>query len=187
MNIRILTEADAGTYWALRLRALREDPKAFASAYEEAVTRPLGSVVQRFREEPPSPDNFIMGAFEDNHLIGTIGFWREQGSKNRHKGVIWGVYVAPEVRGRGIARALLQQVIAYAQTSPGLEQILLAVATTQVAARCLYRSLGFEVYGVQPRALKLGEQYVDEELMMIDLRPYPDGFVVYRERLPGKI
>lgn len=169
MEIRLLTEAGTEAYWALRLRGLREVPDAFGTTYEEAVTRPLAKVAQRFREELTSPDNFIMGAFEGT-LVATTGFRREQGIKDRHKGMIFGVYTAPEARGRGIGKALLLQVIAHAQTSPGLEQILLAVATTQVAARRLYRSLGFAVYGLQPRALKQGEQYFDEELMMLELR-----------------
>ena len=50
-----------------------------------------------------------------------------------------------------------------------LEQILLAVATCQETARALYRRFGFEAYGVEARALKVGERYVDEEFLWLML------------------
>jgi hypothetical protein len=43
------------------------------------------------------------------------------------------------------------------------------VTTTQVAAKALYCSIGFETYGVEPRALKDGAQYLDEEIMILRL------------------
>jgi ribosomal protein S18 acetylase RimI-like enzyme len=37
-------------------------------------------------------------------------------------------------------------------------------------ALALYRRLGFEVYGVEPRALKAGNTYLDEALMVLFLK-----------------
>jgi RimJ/RimL family protein N-acetyltransferase len=50
---------------------------------------------------------------------------------------------------------------------PGLEQVALAVSRQNVGAKALYESLGFEVYGCEKRALKVGDEYVDEELMVL--------------------
>jgi hypothetical protein len=50
---------------------------------------------------------------------------------------------------------------------PSLEQILLAVATCQAAARALYRSFGFETYGTEPNALKMDGRYIDEDFMIL--------------------
>jgi len=52
----------------------------------------------------------------------------------------------------------------------GSEQVLLSVATTQTAAARLYRSLGFESFGCEPKALKIGDRFVDEEYMVLRLR-----------------
>jgi len=49
----------------------------------------------------------------------------------------------------------------------GIEQIMLSVVTTQDAAIKLYRSLGFESFGCERRALKIGDRYLDEENMVL--------------------
>jgi RimJ/RimL family protein N-acetyltransferase len=168
MHIRRLAEDDAEAFRTLRLRALRESPEAFGSSYEETVGQSTASMAQRMRPDPAAPHNFVLGAF-DPGLIGMIGFYREPRAKTRHKGAIWGMFVACEARGRGIGRALLETVIVEARQIPGLEQIVLLVVAGNQAASGLYLSCGFAVYGVEPRALRVGDQYYDEELMVLRL------------------
>jgi RimJ/RimL family protein N-acetyltransferase len=64
----------------------------------------------------------------------------------------------------------MQELITQAKQLDGLEQLHLSVLTTNLAARRLYQSFGFEVYGTAPRVIKFGEQYLDEDLMMFYLR-----------------
>lgn len=169
MIIHRLGEDDAGVFRELRLRALRESPEAFGSSYEETVAHPLASMAQRLRPDPDAPDDFVLGAFAPA-LVGMVGFRREPRLKTRHKGAIWGMYVAREMQGSGIGRALLEQVIEEARKQPGLEQITLYVVSSNLAARHLYASCGFTVYGVEPRALKLDGRYFDEDLMILQLQ-----------------
>jgi ribosomal protein S18 acetylase RimI-like enzyme len=173
MEMRPLTEADAAAWRELRLRMLREHPDAFGSSYEENVTRPVESFAQRLRKAHNLPDSFILGAFEEGKLVGSAGLQREEGAKDRHKADIFSVYVAPELRVRGVARALLTELIVRARAAPGLEQLQLAVTTHNATARSLYAALGFETYGVEHHALKLGERYFDEELMVLWLHARP--------------
>ncbi len=98
-----------------------------------------------------------------------VYFRREEGLKNRHKGRILSMYVQPESRGQGLGKALLQEVTAQVKQLVGVEQLHLTVVTTNVAARSLYHSMGFEVYGTIQRALKMDEQYWDEEQMVLHL------------------
>jgi ribosomal protein S18 acetylase RimI-like enzyme len=170
MIIRMLTEANAQVYRDIRLRMLKEVPAAYTASYEEFSQRPLASTIERLRNENNQPDNFILGAFEGEQLLGTVGLWRETGAKTRHKASIWGMYVAAEARGRGIGKALLHEAIARARALPDLDCLHLGVVVTQKAARQLYMSSGFVVYGREPRAVKIGDEYLDEELMTLDLR-----------------
>lgn len=158
--IRVLSKTDAGEFWQLRLRALREEPESFAMAFEEA--RMVGTL-------DSSGDSFVLGAFSPA-LSGMVGFFRRQGIKNRHKGTVWGMYVAPEVRGQGFARSLMSALISRAEALPDLEQLVLEVVTTNEAARRLYSSLGFVSYGLERRALRIGDRYLDEELLSLDLK-----------------
>lgn len=167
MIIRKLTEEDLDQLWSIRLRSLQDNPEAFGSTYEETRQRGKESYRQRLRQ--PHAETFYVGAFEDERLVGIVGFFRESGTKGQHKGYIISMYVAPEQRGRGVGKALVAEAITQARTIPGLEQLLLAVVTTNTAARRLYRSLGFEVYGLEPHAMKYGDQYWDEELMILRL------------------
>ena len=168
MHIRRLGADDVVAYRALRLRALQTSPEAFGSSYEETVAQSLEHMARRLAPGPQEPYTFFLGAF-DPDLIGTVGFVRETRLKMRHKGAIIGMYVAQVARGRGVGRALLEHTIAEARQQPGLEQILLMVVSSNETARRLYAACGFTRYGVEPRALKLGERYFDEDLMILSL------------------
>lgn len=169
MIVRLLDENDAGAFHALRLQALRDHPDAFGGSVEEWERRPVESLATSFRDRWAAPDNFIVGAFDGEALVGTIGFYRHEGAKTRHKGTIWGVYLLPETRGSGLARRLLEDVIARARRLGDVEAVQLGVGIHNTAARMLYHRLGFTPWGVERHAIKLPDRYVDEEWMELSL------------------
>lgn len=171
ITLRELTPDDAAVYWPLRLRALRDEPYAFGSSYEDAKDRPLEEVAKRLAA---SGDDFTLGAFLNGALVGIVTFHRQVGAKARHTANIFGMYVAPEAQGRGVGGDLLDALLARARTLEGLEQIYLGVVTTQTAARALYRSRGFEVYALVRRGLKVGDTYLDEDGMVLWLNGAPE-------------
>lgn len=173
MEVRALGEDDAAAWWRLRLESLNAEPFAFGKSPEEHRAIAVESIAQRFREAPAC--DLHLGAFENGVLIGMATFLRERGAKDRHKGRIYGVYVSAAHRGHGAGRALLARIFDFASRDSTLEQILISVATTQSAARALYQSFGFEPYGIEPRALKIGDRYIDEEHRIAILRRPPSG------------
>jgi ribosomal protein S18 acetylase RimI-like enzyme len=163
--VRVLTPEDAVVFAKLRRERLEKEPRAFAESLAEHDALPLPKIAERLKR---SCENFVVGAFTANaELVGMAGFGRNTRVKSRHKGVIWGVYVRPAWRGSGVGRALLSELILQARAVPGLEQIHLSVATSQKAAKRLYESLGFRVFGHERHALKVEGEYVDEDHLVL--------------------
>ena len=167
IDVRFLAASDLDAYWNIRLEALESEPEAFGSSAEEHRVLTREEVAQRISFDPSN--KFVVGAFIGERLVGTAGFFRNKGLKERHKGHIWGVYVTRDARGKRAGRDMLRMLLERATTIEGIEQIMISVATSQKAAVSLYRSLGFKSYGCERRALKIGERYVDEEHMVLFL------------------
>ncbi|OCT11599.1 acetyltransferase [Paenibacillus pectinilyticus] len=167
MNIRILNESNAQMYQELRLNALKINPDAFGSTFEREVLFTIETVIERIQ---PTKDKFVLGAFDDGgSLVGIVTFARENGLKTTHKGNVYGMYVSPKMRGLGVGKSLLLELISKARDCDGVEQINLTVVAANDSAKRLYTSLGFEVYGVERNAMKFNGQYYDEEFMVLRL------------------
>jgi ribosomal protein S18 acetylase RimI-like enzyme len=157
--IRPLQPADAAAFQALRLQALREAPSAFASSHDEEAGTPLATVAGRLAV---APGRCVLGAFDGPVLVGLTGLRRETMHKLAHKAEVWGVYVVPAQRRRGLGRQLLRAALAEAAAMPGVRQLNLGVNAGNVAAIALYRGLGFEPFGVERGFLQVDGVLHDE-------------------------
>ena len=110
------------------------------------------------------------GPFPNLPSCGGAGFPPHAGVRARHKGVLWGVYVKAEWRGHHVGKRLVQSVIEHA-----CRHVIMLEATVGLAndgARSTYHGLGFKPYGIQRKALRVGDTFYDEELLYLDL-PQP--------------
>ena len=162
IEIRRLTSADAAAYRDIRLAGLRDSPEAFGSTFERERAQPLAWFCERLR------NSAVFGAFQSTDLLGIAGFVIREGEKERHKGLLWGMYVRRDSRKAGVGRQLVEAIIDHARAH--VEVIQLSVVSDNEPARQLYACLGFVEYGVEKNSLKQDGRYYDEVLMALDLR-----------------
>ena len=163
-ELRTITAADAAAYQTIRLRALQEHPEAFGADYADECSRSLAAVAERLQD---LPERFVLGAWQGDHLRGMVAFHQGQGQKIRHRGGVGGMYVAPEVRGQGIGKALINELIGRARCLPNLEEIVLAVTVGNHVARAMYMAAGFQPAHLEQRYIKLADHYYDIEWMTL--------------------
>ncbi len=163
-DLRKLTTEDAAAFMALRREALEREPLAFSASPEDDVGL-SPDFVQRSLEDPSQA---VFGAFAPG-LCGMVGVARDRKLKAAHKAHLWGMYVAPASRGQGIARRLMDEAIAFARSLPGVSQLHLGVTERAPVAEALYARLGFVLWGVEPRALRVGDELGSERHMVLEL------------------
>jgi len=167
--IRLLNPADAQRYLKLRLHALQAAPLASSSSYNEEKDTSVEAIRARLERQAQTGCAFV-GAFDDGQLVGMVCLHRERREKNRHKAMMWGLYVCEDYRRRGIARAMIQKVIAICEASSSLTQLRTTIATDIPAGQELYRSIGFNTFGLEEDAIRLEGRSYDVEYMMLRLK-----------------
>lgn len=155
---RLEAGPDTEIFRAIRLEALKTAPEAFVSDYASESAKPAESFAESLANVA------VFGAFHGEELLGIAGFYVEEKVRLAHKGVLIAVYVRPRARSAGVARRLVEAVLEHARGR--VEQVNLAVERRNINARRLYTSLGFVEYGMEKNAVKMGDRYFDDVLMV---------------------
>ncbi len=123
---------------AVRLRALLDAPDAFGTTFEQASAWGADAWAQQLR------DLVTFVAVEDGNDVGMVRCAHDA----ERADVAWliSMWVAPEVRRRGIGGALVDIVIGRTRAK-GVSRLLLDVTDTNVPAIALYAAKGFAPNG----------------------------------------
>jgi ribosomal protein S18 acetylase RimI-like enzyme len=165
MLIQRLDASHALDYRTMTLEAYDRHPRAFTSSVRERATMPLNWWESRLTGKL----DVVLGAFDEGRLAGIAGLALEPREKARHKATLFGMYVSADVRQRGLGRQLVQAVLAEARTHQYLRLIKLTVTAGNDAAFNLYRRCGFVQFGLEPMAVRVGEEYFDKIHMWREL------------------
>jgi ribosomal protein S18 acetylase RimI-like enzyme len=168
MEFRTLSSLHAEEFFQLRLAGLVECPQAFGESADEFRNKGSEAVAVALTNAEEA-GSFVLGTFLSLKLAGVVGLRRQTAEKQRHIGWVWGLYVLPDFRQSGIAKALLTELLLRCRGDGGLEQLRLAVEANNHAAIRLYAAFGFRSFGRESRAIKIGPNYFDEEHMLLQL------------------
>jgi GNAT superfamily N-acetyltransferase len=166
IEVKQLGLPDLDAVVALRRQALDGHPLAFGAATEE--DRLASMTASAALLDNPS-QSVLLGAYEGTELVGMAGLARATGAKRHHKAIVWGMYVVPSGRRKGVGSLLLARIIERARTWPDIRQLHLSVTEVAVEARRLYDSAGFLEWGREPRSLHWDGRFVDEIHMALSL------------------
>jgi ribosomal protein S18 acetylase RimI-like enzyme len=123
----------------IRIRSLKEDPNAFGTTAEQALSWPIESWISQTSNIP----TFI--AKEGLIDLGVVRVASDQENVN----VVWiiSMWVDQKGRGKGIGKKLLEEAILWSKRN-GYSLIKLDVADFNTAAIKLYEKMGFKNNGI---------------------------------------
>ncbi|MFT6070798.1 MAG: ribosomal protein S18 acetylase RimI-like enzyme [Bacteriovoracaceae bacterium] len=167
MQVRPLSDTDLDSFIELRLQGLKESPDSFLISYEQEKETGPSYFQELLGTE--NPDNIIFGFFMDDKLLGILGMFRDNLPKLSHRMNIWGLYVHPDVRRNGVAKALMKKSIDHAKKQERIFNIRLSVDSKNKKAIELYQKFGFVEWGVEPKATQGINELLDDVHMSLNL------------------
>ena len=165
LPISLLQPEDAAALLALRRESLREEPLAFLASPEDDLASSEDAVRAMLARAPQA---VVFGA-RAPELVGFVGLHCGSARKAAHKANLWGLYVTPAWRGRGLGMRLVQAAVAHARTLPGVSAVRLGVSESAPGARRLYERCGFVPWGTEPDAIRHDGRSLAECHMQLQL------------------
>lgn len=157
MAVIKLEAADTARFLALREISLTQEADNFRTS-----ARDNSSLGEEYWQARIAQDHVV--AIEiDGALKALGGLTRVAGEKMDHKGLIWGMYVHPDLRGSGAADLIMNGLVDSARGQ--FRQLVLTLAADNAGAQRFYERHAFSLYGVEPGAIRRDTGYVDEALM----------------------
>ena len=130
VRIARIGPADLSAYKSLRDEGLRLHIDAFDNDIESEHARPPEGYIGRLGLNDTLGGTFLLGAWYDRKLVGTIGLERQSLQKLRHSAELNSMMVSPSHMGEGLGDLLMTACLTEARKAIGLEQITGPVAST---------------------------------------------------------
>jgi ribosomal protein S18 acetylase RimI-like enzyme len=140
-RVERLGEDDWASFRELRLRSLLDSPEAFGSTYGEESSQTEHAwrdwAAGRWRGGTAA---VFAGRADDGTVVGTAtGAEYEAETGVAH---VYAMWVAPDARGAGVGRALVDAVAGWARDR-GCDRLILSVTESNEIARRFYGACGF--------------------------------------------
>ncbi len=136
--IRQLTENDWREFSQVRLKALQTDPNVFGSNYQKESQMTEAEWRSRLQE-----DNAIFLIFENETPIGMTGVSFDRNDPTKKTALLWGSWLAPHFRGKGLSELMYQARINWAKEQPTIEKIIVSHRASNLSSKYANRKHGF--------------------------------------------
>jgi len=166
-TIRCAARADAGKLLDHSRTLISAEPERHVTEREEFDW--TVEAVTRFYEAAAAHEGSLgLVALEGDEIIGEASLRGSRRAKLRHVSEL-GVGVRADRRRCGVARALLGVLLDAARAAHGLRKVTLRVFADNAPAIALYESFGFVIEGRRKGQVRIGDEYVDDLLMALDV------------------
>ena len=165
MNISIkqIDENDWREFREIRLKALKSDPKVFGFSYERAVTQSK----QDWKEFAGAKNQGIFLIYDDENLIGMTGIFIPQDTIEETTAVLWGSWLEPDYRRKGISDLMYKTRINWAKSQPEIKRIEVSHRESNVASKYANQKHGFKLLREEDKVWHDG---VEEKDVIYELR-----------------
>ncbi len=137
--LRRLTETDWPVLKAIRLRALQTDPGVFGSNH--AAESQYGEDIWRSWLE--NPDSGIFALFNGGNVIGMTGIAIDKNDPLKRKAVLWGSWLEPAWRGKGLSVPMYEARIDWARRHESCETVIVSHRASNLSSRQANQKHGF--------------------------------------------
>jgi ribosomal protein S18 acetylase RimI-like enzyme len=143
-SVRPLVEGEWATFREIRLRSLLESPEAFGSTYGEESAHGEASWRDWTAGRWRGGEAIVFVAERLDRPVGTATGAAYEGEPGT--AYVYAMWVAPDARGAGVGRALLDEIETWARDR-GAQRLRLNVSETNEIARRFYEACSFHETG----------------------------------------
>jgi RimJ/RimL family protein N-acetyltransferase len=143
MNVFIkqLTENDWREFSRVRLTALQTDPKVFGSNYEKESQMTEAD----WRTRLQAKDNAIFLLYDGETPIGVTAVSVDREDPTKKTALLWGSWLAPHFRGKGLSELMYQTRIDWAKAQPTVEKIIVSHRASNLSSKHANQKHGFDL------------------------------------------
>lgn len=138
IEVRLFTPDEWVFYRGVRLKALKTDPAVFGSAYEKEFMRPDDA----WQEALARDDLGVFGIFHYGDVIGMTGIYID--STDPAVAGLWGSWLEPAWRGKGISEKMYEARINWAREHPSVKRIRVSHRESNTASKAANQKHGFK-------------------------------------------
>lgn len=147
ISIKQISEAAWREFSEIRLKALETDPNVFGSNYE----RESHFTEADWRERLRAKDNAVFMLFDEETPIGMTGVAIDREDPTGKTAWLWGSWLAPEYRGKGLSELMYKKRIDWAKSQPNVEKIIVSHRESNLSSKFANQKHGFKFTHVQEK------------------------------------